>query len=171
MLISQIAVMARNRVIGAHGTMPWHLTDDLRRFRCLTMGCPLLMGRRTFHAIGRPLPGRRTIVVSRRPEDRVPGCDTVDSISAGLVLARPADELFICGGAEIFHQTQELVERIYLTTLDAEIDGDRFFPKISDENFQILLTRRYNETQPMTLTILQRTGVGAALRTEAEECL
>ena len=171
MLISLIAVMARNRVIGARGTMPWQLPDDLRRFRALTMGHTLLMGRRTFDSIGRPLPGRRTIVVTRRPEDPVPGCETVGSIAEGLTLARSAEELFVCGGAEIFRQTLPLAGRIYLTILDAEVAGDRFFPEIPEENFQILLSRRYNDTQPMTLKILQRTGVRAALTTEVKERL
>ncbi|MEA3544393.1 MAG: dihydrofolate reductase, partial [Thermodesulfobacteriota bacterium] len=130
-----IVAMAKNRVIGNHGQLPWHLSADLERFKSLTMGHTLLMGRLTFESIGRPLSGRRTIIASRNPEYRVMGCEVVDSIEAGFELASGDAELFVCGGSDIYRQALPRVERIYLTELDIEVAGDSYFPLWSVNEF------------------------------------
>ena len=134
-MIAIIVAMAKNRVIGKNGQLPWQLPTDLQRFKKLTMGHTLLMGRATFESLGQPLLGRRIIVVSRNPDYRATGCDVVASIEAGLVLGNSASKLFICGGEDIYRQTLPLVERIYLTKLDIEVVGDTYFPPILVSDF------------------------------------
>jgi dihydrofolate reductase len=109
--------------------LPWHLPADLQWFKRHTMGHTLLMGRRTFEAIGHALPGRRTIVVSRNPDYQAPGCIVATDIPAAIAAAKPAEQLFICGGGEIYRQTLDLAERIYLTELEIDVTGDTFFPE------------------------------------------
>lgn len=127
MLISLIVAMSRNRVIGRDGQIPWHLPADLQRFKRLTMGQTLLMGRKTWQSIGRPLPGRRIIVLSRNPGFQADGCLVVADLPSGIA-ASQTPELFICGGSEVYRQALPLVRRIYLTELLREVDGDTFFP-------------------------------------------
>lgn len=138
MIIALIVAMDRRRIIGHAGALPWHLPADLQWFKRHTMGHTLLMGRRTFEAIGHPLPGRRTIVVSRNPDYQAPGCILATDIPAAIAAAKPAEQLFICGGGEIYRQTLDLAERIYLTELDIEVTGDTFFPEISKNEFEII---------------------------------
>jgi dihydrofolate reductase len=135
MRISLIVAMSSNRVIGAAGRLPWHLPADLQRFKQLTMGQTLLMGRKTFESIGRPLPGRQTIVVSHNPEFHADGCQIVTTLQSGITAVR-SNELFICGGGEIYRQTLPLVEIIYLTEVLREFSGDSFFPEIPARQFQ-----------------------------------
>lgn len=158
MLISIIVAMAKNRVIGKAGQLPWHLPSDLQRFKQLTMGQTLLMGRRTFESIGKPLAGRRTIVVSRNPAYQAAGCELTTNLEAGIRLASPAEELFICGGAEIYRQALPRVERIYLTELGQEIAGDSYFPPLPTEAFQILQTQLCEDELNNRFSILQRFG-------------
>ena len=155
-MISIVVAMAKNRVIGNNGQLPWQLPTDLQRFKRLTMGHTLLMGRRTFESIGQPLPGRRTIVVSRNPGYRVAGCEVVTSIEAGVELAGAAEELFICGGSDIYQQTLALAERIYLTELDAEIAGDSSFPLWSDDDFELLHTELCRDNIDYSFSIWQQ---------------
>ena len=155
-MISIITAMAKNRVIGRDGQLPWHLPSDLQRFKRLTMGHPLLMGRRTFESIGQPLSGRWTIVLSRDPEYRVAGCKVVSNIESGIQLASPAEELFICGGVEIYRQALSLVERIYLTELDTDIEGDTYFPELPEGEFQIIQTQQFKDELNYRFSILQR---------------
>lgn len=136
MRISIIAAVAENGVIGRNGKLPWHLSDDLRRFKRLTMGHTILMGRRTWESIGRPLPGRRTIVVSRQPQYRV-GADAdnieiATSLDDALRIAAAAgdDEVFIVGGAELYRESLTRVDRLYLTRVHAAVEGDAYFPVV-----------------------------------------
>lgn len=138
MIISLIAAMAHNRVIGHAGSLPWQLPEDLLWFQRHTMGHSLLMGRRTFETIGQPLPGRRTIVVSRNPDYQAPGCILAAAIPAALMAAKPAEQLFICGGGEIYRQTLDLAERIYLTELEIDVEGDTFFPEFCEHEFDLI---------------------------------
>ena len=156
LLISIIVAMAKNRVIGRNGQLPWHLPRDLQRFKQLTMGHTLLMGRLTFESIGQPLPGRRTIVLSRDPEDSIVGCDMASDIESAIQLAHSAEKLFICGGAEIYRQTLPLAERIYLTELDAEIEGDGYFPELPAGEFQTIYTEQCADVMNYSFSILQR---------------
>jgi len=130
MIISIIAAMAKNRVIGSEGEIPWNIPEDLKRFRELTMGHPVIMGRKTFEQIGRPLPGRLNIVLTRRTGYRATGCLVLHSLADALDACAGADEAFICGGGEIYRQTIAMADRIYLTVIDLEPEGDVLFPAI-----------------------------------------
>ena len=126
--ITLIAAVARNGVIGKDGGMPWHLPEELAHFKATTMGHPLVMGRRTYEAIGRPLPGRRTIVVTRDREWRAPGVETAHSFADALSLAGPADEVFVAGGAQIYAEAMPYAHRMVITEVDEEPEGDTWFP-------------------------------------------
>lgn len=128
--LSIIVAMARNRVIGAKGAMPWHLPEELKRFKQLTMGHPLIMGRRTWESIGRPLPGRTMIVVTRQPDYRAPGALVVHSLDEALAAAGDDPEIFVIGGEEIFRAALPRADRLYLTTVEADVPGDTFMPEI-----------------------------------------
>jgi dihydrofolate reductase len=134
MRVSIIAAVAENGVIGRDGKLPWHLSADLRRFKRLTMGHTIIMGRRTWESIARPLPGRRMIVTSRQPEYRVdvPGVDVATSLDGALALARAAgdDEVFIIGGGALYREALPLADRLYYTSVRANVRGDAFFPDI-----------------------------------------
>ncbi|MGQ0429308.1 MAG: dihydrofolate reductase [Gammaproteobacteria bacterium] len=119
-----IVAMADNGVIGREGRLPWHLPDDLRRFKSLTMGHSILMGRRTHESIGRALPGRRNLVLTRNTRWRVPGCEAVASVDAALALVGQAEALYVIGGAEVYRACWPLVRRVELTEVHANIPGD-----------------------------------------------
>ncbi|MFO7578157.1 MAG: dihydrofolate reductase [Pelovirga sp.] len=155
-MISLIAAMAHDRVIGQDGTLPWHLPDDLHWFRRHTMGQVLLMGRRTFEAIGRALPGRHTLVVSRQPGYQAPGCQVVPDISAALDLAGPAGELFVCGGGDLYQQLLPRADRLYLTEVDLVVAGDTFFPVFDAREFDLVYARERSGPPRARYLIYQR---------------
>jgi len=126
-----VAAMASNRVIGAEGKIPWHLPEDLRWFKELTMGGTLLMGRVTYESIGRPLPGRETIVMSRRGAPGLEGVQVIRDLS-GLAGSRLQGEIFVVGGAEIYRATLPYCRDLYLTEILREVEGDRHFPVFHD---------------------------------------
>jgi dihydrofolate reductase len=119
-----IVAMADNGVIGRDNGLPWHLPDDLKRFKSLTMGHALLMGRRTHESIGRALPGRRNLVLTRNPSWRAEGCQRVDSPQAALAAVAAAEILFVIGGAEVFTACWAMVGRVELTEVHAQVTGD-----------------------------------------------
>lgn len=127
--LTLIAALGRNRVIGKDGTMPWHLPEDLNHFKALTMGHPMVMGRKTFDSIGRPLPGRRSIVITRDREWRVPGVEVAHSFDEALDLAGPADRVFVIGGGEVYAVALPFADHLELTEVDAEPEGDTWFPE------------------------------------------
>ena len=131
MIISLIVAMDEKRGIGKEGKLPWRLSSDLRRFRELTMGHHMIVGRKTFESIGKPLPGRQTIVITRNASFKSDGCLVAASVQAALAAAqeRGETEVFVIGGAEIYSQTLEIVDRMYLTQVHAEVDADTFFPE------------------------------------------
>lgn len=142
--ISLIAALAENRVIGRQGNLPWHLPADLRRFKALTMGHTLVMGRRTFESIGRALPGRRSLVLSRDPDYRPAAeVEVVGSLEEALDRARAAgeDEVFIIGGAEVYRAALPLAHRLYLTLVHAEVEGDVRFPEVDLGEWRLLEER------------------------------
>ena len=155
MRISLIVAMAANRVIGRAGQLPWHLPGDLARFKRLTMGYPLIMGRKTFESIGRALPGRRTIVLSRQADYRAAGCRVVNGLDEALKLVWDDDEVFICGGEELYRQALPLAQRIYLTELDRAVAGDSFFPEIP-EHFLAIEEQQIEEEERYRFSILVR---------------
>lgn len=133
MKISLIVAMAKNRVIGKNNKMPWHLSTDLKRFRAITMNSPILMGRKTFESIGKPLDGRVNLVLSHnqnyQPHD---GCQVFQSLESALETAKTfGDELFIIGGATLYAMTLPLAQKLYLTQIQTEFDGDTFFPEFN----------------------------------------
>ena len=128
MLISLIAAMDRQRLIGVENRLPWYLPADLRHFRRVTMGKPILMGRKTYESIGRPLPGRHSIVVTRDKDFSAQGCTVVPSIEKALAAGGPYPELVVVGGASFYAQLMHRAQRMYLTLIDAEFQGDTYFP-------------------------------------------
>ena len=155
MRLSLIVAMAANRVIGREGKLPWHLPGDLARFKRITMGCPLIMGRKTFTSIGRVLPGRKTLILSRQSDYRVPGGLVLNSLDAALKEVWDYDEVFICGGEELYCEALPLAQRIYLSELHREVDGDTFFPEIP-EHFLAIEEEQVGDVEPYRFSILQR---------------
>ena len=128
--ISLIVAMAKNRVIGADNKIPWHLPNELRLFKSLTMGHHIVMGRRTYESINRLLPGRTTVIVTRQRDYEVPGAVVAHSVEEALAACRGDDEVFVIGGAELFRETLPIADRLHLTVVDAEPAGDTFMPEI-----------------------------------------
>lgn len=127
--ISLIAAMGRDRVIGRDNQLPWHLPADLQHFKHVTMGKPILMGRLTYESIGKPLPGRRNVVITRDTAFAAPGCEVVNSIEAALAAVADVEEVMVIGGASFYHQMLPQADRLYLTFIDADFDGDAWFPQ------------------------------------------
>lgn len=129
-----VAAVARNGVIGREGGLPWRIPNDLKYFKSITMGKPVLMGRKTHLSIGRPLPGRTNIVVTRDPNFRADGCYMVNSFGDGVALAKGiahrdgTDEIMVAGGGEIYALAMPLADRFYLTEVQDNIEGDAYFP-------------------------------------------
>lgn len=139
MTISIIVAASENNVIGIENRLPWNLPADLQFFKNTTWGFPIIMGRKTFESMGRPLKGRQNIVITRQPDYSHPGITVVPSIAAAIQAAEEQDvnEIFITGGTEIFLQAFPLVSRIYLTRVHATIGGDAFFPEISPGEWEL----------------------------------
>jgi dihydrofolate reductase len=133
MRIEIIVAMSENRVIGYRKKMPWHLPADLKHFKDITMGKPILMGRTTYESIGKPLPGRCNIVITRDVEFRAPGCVLTNSIDCALEAASYSDKLLVIGGASLYEHMLPRSQRIYLTLIHADFPGDTHFPEI-DKN-------------------------------------
>lgn len=144
MKISLVAAMAANRVIGKDGQMPWHLPQELQHFKAVTMGKPIVMGRRTFESIGRPLPGRHNIVITRHPEALPSAVTAVSSVDEAIRAAGDADELMVIGGGEIYRQFLPIASSLYLTEIDLDIDGDTWFPEYNSEQWHRTLLREEN---------------------------
>ncbi|WP_090365630.1 type 3 dihydrofolate reductase [Ferrimonas sediminum] len=133
MRISMIACMAADRVIGKDNQMPWHLPADLKHFKAVTMGKPVVMGRRTYESIGRPLPGRHNVVISRRPDYRPDGVSVVASIDAALALLAAEEEVMIIGGGQLYSSLMARADRLYLTLAQMQVEGDTRFPEYHPE--------------------------------------
>lgn len=162
MIISLIVAMDEQGGIGIKGALPWRLSSDLQRFKALTMGHHLVMGRKTYESIGRPLPGRITLIVTHNPTYQAEGCQVVHSLDEALDIARSADEeeAFIAGGGEIFAQALPRAGRIYLTLVHTRLDCDTFFPPMQWDQWKITAQDRLpadakNEF-PSTYYLLER---------------
>ncbi len=138
MRISLIVAVSANNVIGANGKLPWHLSADLKRFKAITMGKPMIMGRATYDSIGMALPGRRSIVMTRQPTFEAAGCDVVASPEQALAIAGDLDEVMVIGGSKIYALFLPMAERIYLTRVHANIAGDTFFPDLDTKDWDII---------------------------------
>ena len=130
MILSLIAAMSENRAIGRKNRMPWRLPKDRKRFHDLTVDHPCIMGRKTYESIGRPLPGRKNIVITRRAGYRADGCVVVSDIRSAIAACGDADEAFVLGGEDVFLQAMPLADRIYLTLVHTWSEGDVFFPDV-----------------------------------------
>ena len=138
MTISLVVAASTNNVIGSDGGLPWHLPDDLRHFKRLTTGNPIVMGRRTFESIGRPLPDRRNIVMTRDAAYAAEGCDVVSSIDEVLDLVSDAEEVMIIGGGQVYRDFFSYADRIYLTRVQADVEGDTYFPDVDEAAWQLV---------------------------------
>ena len=132
-MISLIVAASENHVIGRDGELPWRLSDDLKRFKAVTMGKPIVMGRKTWESIGRPLPGRQNIVITRQPGYLAEGCDVVATVDQAVAVAGEAAEIMVIGGSEIYALFLPAAARLYLTRVHAELEGDAFFPAPGDD--------------------------------------
>ena len=137
-MISLIVAASANNVIGAQGELPWRLSDDLRRFKEITMGKPIVMGRKTWDSIGRPLPGRQNIVITRQPGFAAEGCDVVTSVAGAISAAGNAAEVMVIGGSQIYELFLPRADRLYLTRVHAEVEGDAFFPVITEQEWRLV---------------------------------
>lgn len=152
-----VLAVARNGAIGKDGKVPWRIPEDLKHFKAMTMGHAIVMGRKTYEETRRPLPGRRNIVISRKPEYAAPGCEVVSSLEEAIALARTADpEPRVIGGAEIYRLALPLATRIYLTEVDSDVEGDTFFA-VDRTGFRET-ERRAGETPGVWFVTLDREG-------------
>ncbi len=145
--LSILVAMARNRVIGRNNNLPWYLPADLKHFKSLTMGHPIIMGRKTYESIGKPLSGRTNIIISHQAGYEVPGAIIVNSIEGALVAckeAKPCDgESFIIGGENVFRQTIKLCQRMYITEIQKYFEGDTFFPPFDINDWEEIQRDKY----------------------------
>ena len=134
--ICLVAAIAANRVIGRNNALPWHLPADLKRFKALTLGHPVLMGRNTHASIGRPLPGRRNLVITRNRGYSAPGCEIVHSLDAAIAACRGAQEIFVIGGAELYRESLPRAQRLEFTEIHAAFEGDASFPEYAPDQWR-----------------------------------
>ena len=142
-MISIIVAASENGVIGAGGELPWRLGDDLRHFKAVTMGKPIVMGRKTWDSIGRPLPGRQNIVITRQAGFEAPGCDIVASTEAAVAAAGDAEEIMIIGGSQVYALFLPVADRVYLTRVHAEINGDAHFAALDENAWALVSDERH----------------------------
>ena len=158
MLISHIVAMASNRVIGNRGEIPWKIPGEQKMFKEITMGHTMIMGRKTFEAIGRALPGRTNIVVTRQTDYQAPGCKVVHDIKNALESCPPDEsEAFIIGGGQIYEETISIADRIYLTVLPREVSGDTYFAEFSERDYEIIKSEFIDAVEPYHFYIYEKT--------------
>ncbi len=136
MKISVIVAMAANRAIGLDNQMPWHLSADLKKFKQITMGSPILMGRKTFESIGRPLPGRQNMIISRNTDYQQQGCDVFNSIDEAFAACQKEDEIFVIGGATFYQAVLERADLLYLTEIHKTFHADTYFPEFDPADWR-----------------------------------
>ncbi len=155
MIISIIAAMDENRVIGRGNRLPWHLPVDLRRFRRLTLGHPVIMGRKTYESIGKPLDGRKNIVVTRQAGYHAEGCIVVHDLRSAFDACGTADEAFVLGGETLFRDVMPLADRVYLTVVRTKVEGDVRFPSIPDE-LELVSQEEAQDVSPLEFRLYER---------------
>ncbi len=159
MKISLIAAMSENRVIGKENKLPWHISADLKRFKSLTSGHPIIMGRKTYDSIGRPLPNRTNIVVTRDKDLKIEGVTVVHSLDEAVQFAKiqpGGKEMFIIGGAQIFQEGIKLAHKLYLTIIHKTIEGDVYFPDFPDFKNTVLKEDRIEEDYQYSFIDLEK---------------
>ena len=148
-MIALIAAMTPDRVIGREGRIPWNIPGEQKRFKELTMGHTIVMGRRTYEEIGRPLPGRQTIVVSTTKNFDQPGCRTAGSLTEALALSA-GEDVYISGGSRLYEEALPLADVLYLTEIESRIEGDAYFPKFDAQKYQKCVEERQEGEIPYT---------------------
>lgn len=156
MEIIVIAAMAANRVIGKDNAIPWHIPGEQLRFKATTMGHTLVMGRKTFESIGRPLPGRKNIVISRQQDFKAPGCMVVNDLAVALKLAGKDEKVFVIGGGHVYAQALPLADRIILTVLERAVEGNVYFPEFSAQEFCRFSVEHFDEPEPYHIADYRR---------------
>ena len=159
MEIILIAAMAANKVIGRNNTIPWHLPGEQKRFREVTWGHTLIMGRKTHESIGRPLPGRRNIVVTRNPDYSSTGCDIALSLEDAYLMSKEAKRVFNIGGEQLYRQGINDADMLILTVLQDDVQGDTYFPSFSSTDFQLIGTEVVSLPVAYTIQTYQRIKV------------
>jgi dihydrofolate reductase len=137
MILSIIAAVGKNNELGKDNKLLWHISDDLKRFKKLTMGHTMIMGRKTFESIGKALPGRKTVIISRNLDYKIEGCETFSNIEDAINAHKNEKEIFVTGGGEIYKQMLEKSDKIYLTKVHVKMDADTFFPEIDEKKWKI----------------------------------
>lgn len=161
MILTAIAAMAQNRCIGVNNKLPWHIPEDLKFFKDKTLGKKIIMGRKTFESLGRPLPKRENIVISRRSDFHPEGVKVFNSLESALAdvesRAEALEEVFIVGGAEIYSLSLSKIHRLYLTLVDQEVPGDAFFPEVDlKKDFKIIEERKVQGNPSYTFVTAER---------------
>lgn len=149
--ISILVAMARNRTIGVNNALPWRCPEDLKRFKALTMGHHIIMGRKTFDSIGKPLPGRITVVVSRNRELKIEGCQIVHSLEEAIAACRGDKESFIVGGAELYTQGLASADTLHITEIQRDVEGDACFPDFDLSQWQETSREQHHQQAPQPL--------------------
>ena len=159
MIITAVVAISENHVIGKDNKLLWYLPNDLKHFKEITSGHTIIMGRKTYASVGKPLPRRRNIVITRQAIT-IEGCEVVNSIEAALALCKDEQEVFIVGGAEIYRQSLHLTNRIYLTTIHKQFEGDSFFPEINKQEWKEVFREDFQPDEknplPYSFTTLER---------------
>jgi dihydrofolate reductase len=168
MRLSFVVAAAENGVIGAGNKLPWHLPDDLKRFKALTLGKPILMGRKTYESIGRPLPDRTNIVLTRQQGLTLAGCVVVHTLNEAKAAAAGADELAVIGGTEVFLQALSSADLIHLTRVHADVDGDAYFPALRNDEWRERLIDTHpadeRHAYPFSFIELERIATASMVR-------
>tara|TARA_B100000965_G_C19181365_1_gene578950 strand:+ start:73 stop:558 length:486 start_codon:yes stop_codon:yes gene_type:complete len=160
MRLSIIVAMDRNQLIGADGALPWRIPDDLKNFKKITMGRPILMGRKTHESIGRVLPGRENIVLTSNKDYIAEGCTIKNTLDQVYSYCDKEEELFVMGGANLYSQTLIKAERLFITEINADLNGDTFFPKYNRNQWEEVKRKNFNADEEnefdYSFTILER---------------
>ena len=159
-MISIIVAIAKNGVIGDKNTLLWHLREDMIHFRTITSGHPVVMGRKTYDSIGRPLPKRTNVVITRDTELQIEGCTMAHSLTEAVEMFDSSEEVFIIGGAQIYNQAMPLADRLYLTIIDKEYEGDSSFPEIDYHSWRQISCEKFERGEafeyPFSFITLER---------------
>lgn len=155
MIISIIAAMDENRIIGRGNRLPWHLPVDLKRFRMLTLGHPIIMGRKTYESIGHPLDGRKNIVITRQPAYCAKGCIVVHDLPSAFEACGDVEEAFVLGGETLFRDVLPIADNIYLTVVKTRVEGDARFPDIPDD-LKLVWQKEAQDIYPLEFRLYER---------------
>lgn len=158
MEIILIVAMAQNRVIGRDNRIPWHIPEEMHHFKSTTMGHAVIMGRKTFESLGKALPGRFNVVLTRSPQLHFPECTTATTLEEAIECCRGQEKVFIIGGRTIYQEAMPVADTILLSVLDAAYEGDTLFPPIPETLYRRVAAKRLGQTHPFTLEIYQRKG-------------